>query len=145
MKLLPLIASVALGGAVATGTAIVIMDEGETSIPSPAPTEVGAPSPARGEENKVEAKGKTLSGTYYCWSYNVDGYGAKCTSSKFEFKTDGTYTFSSESGTYTVSGNTVTLSASKIRGPGTLLENDMQIRFEYEYNGKHHTVTYLKR
>ena len=36
------------------------------------------------------------------------------------------------------------LSESKIRGPGKLLEGDRQIRFEYDYNGWHHTITYLR-
>lgn len=57
---------------------------------------------------------------------------------------DGTYSMSSEKGTYTIEGDTISLSESKIRGLGQLLENNMQIRFEYDYNQWHHTITYLR-
>lgn len=56
---------------------------------------------------------------------------------------DGTYSISSEKGAYSVSDDTITLSESKIRGPGKLI-GGTQIRFEYDYNKWHHTITYLK-
>lgn len=87
----------------------------------------------------------SLSGTYRCWSFNVGGIGQKCTSPPIVFTADGSYTMSSERGTYTANGDTVVLSESKIRGPGTLLEDKRQIRFEYTYNGLAQTVTYLKQ
>lgn len=86
----------------------------------------------------------SLSGTYRCWSYNVQGAGKSCTSPPLVLHSDGTYSMSSEQGTYSVNGDFITLSESKIRGSGKILENGMQIRFEYEYNGWTHTVTYLK-
>lgn len=86
-----------------------------------------------------------LSGTYRCRSFNVGGSGRSCTSPPIVFNTNGSYTMSSERGTYTVNGNTVALSESKIRGPGTLLEEKQQIRFEYTYDGLKQTITYFKQ
>ncbi|MBI4599981.1 hypothetical protein HY732_03590 [Candidatus Uhrbacteria bacterium] len=84
-------------------------------------------------------------GSYRCWSYNVSGGGGgDCRLfAPIVLNTDGTYSVSSEKGTYSVKDDVVTLSASKLRGPGTLL-GGTQIRFEYDYNGWHHTITYLK-
>lgn len=106
------------------------------SVAPSAPAVAPAPTPApRGP----------LSGTYRCWSFNVGGSGRSCTSPPIVFNANGSYTMSSERGTYTVNGNTVVLSASKIRGPGTLLEDQRQIQFAYTYNGLQQTVTYLKQ
>ncbi len=82
-------------------------------------------------------------GTYRCWSYNVSGGGGSCTlSPAIVLKSDGTYSISSEQGTYQVAGDTLTLSQSKLRGPGKIIDGN-KIRFEYDYQTLHHTVTYL--
>lgn len=88
---------------------------------------------------------KTLSGTFRCWHYNVGGRGARCSSATFVFNSNGKYSFSSERGTYVVNGSIVTLSGSKIRGPGTLSKDGLQLRFHYTYKGLETSVTYLKR
>lgn len=84
-------------------------------------------------------------GSYRCWSYNVSGGGGgDCRLfAPIVLNKDGTYAISSEKGTYSVKGDVITLSESKLRGPGTLL-GGTQIRFEYDYNGWHHVITYLK-
>ncbi|MDP3710842.1 MAG: PA14 domain-containing protein [bacterium] len=98
------------------------------------------------EAPKIASKSsKKLSGSYRCWSYNVSGGGGSCRiSPPIVLKTDGGYSMSSEVGTYYIEGDQIFLSESKIRGPGKLLEGDIQIRFEYDYNGWHHTITYLR-
>src|SRR3989338_1679406 len=85
-------------------------------------------------------------GSYRCWSYNVSGGGGgNCRLfAPLVLKSNGLYSLSSEAGTFSVEGNTMYLSESKIRGSGTLLEGGLQIRFEYDYNGWHHVLTYLK-
>lgn len=84
-----------------------------------------------------------IKGTYRCWSFNVGGTAGKCTSPAIVLNTNGTYSMSSEKGTYKISGNQITFSESKIRGPGTFKEGQKQIVFNYSYNGKATTVTYL--
>ena len=86
-----------------------------------------------------------VAGSYRCWSYNVSGGGGgDCRLfAPIVLNTDGTYSVSSEKGTYSVKGDIITLSESKLRGPGTLI-GGTQIRFEYDYNGWHHVITYLK-
>ncbi|MEK7648685.1 MAG: hypothetical protein AAB400_02070 [Patescibacteria group bacterium] len=86
-----------------------------------------------------------ISGSYRCWSYNVSGGGGgDCRLfAPIVLNKDGTYSVSSEKGTYSVSGDILTLSESKLRGPGKLI-GGTQIRFEYDYNNWHHVVTYLK-
>lgn len=85
-----------------------------------------------------------LAGTYRCWSYNVSGGSGNCRiAPPLIVHKNGRYQMSSERGTYTVVGDTMTLSESKIRGPGTIVDGN-KIRFEYTYNGWQHTVTYLK-
>lgn len=84
-------------------------------------------------------------GSYRCWSYNVSGGGGgNCRLfAPIVLNKDGTYSVSSEKGTFTVTGDTIVLSESKLRGPGKLI-GGTQIRFEYDYNSWHHTITYLK-
>lgn len=84
-------------------------------------------------------------GSYRCWSYNVSGGGGgDCRLfAPIVLNKDGTYAVSSEKGTYSIKGDVITLSESKLRGPGTRL-GGTQIRFEYDYNGWHHVITYLK-
>ena len=86
-----------------------------------------------------------LSGTYRCWSFNMNGAGGRCTSPPIVFSSSGAYSTSSEQGTYTVNGSSVWMSASKIRGTGTLSADGVQLMFSYTYNGNPYTVTYLKQ
>ncbi|GEM_PF-1516001 len=86
----------------------------------------------------------SMAGTYRCWSYNVQGAGKSCISPPIVLNKDGTYSMSSEKGTYKITGEKIVLSESKLRGNGTLLEQGNQIRFEYDYNSWHHVMTYLK-
>jgi hypothetical protein len=83
-----------------------------------------------------------ISGTYRCWQFNVGGYGGACKSPPIIFAADGSYSMSSEKGTYRVRGDQVILSASQHRGAGVLAGE--QLRFEYDFKGLHHTVTYLR-
>lgn len=104
-------------------------------------------APAQTIQQATSTPKQTLSGTYRCWSFNVAGSGAgSCrTQPPLILQADGSYTFSSEKGTYQIQDGKIVLSASTIRGPGMLLEENMQIRFEYDYNGKHYTTTYLRQ
>lgn len=79
---------------------------------------------------------------YRCWSFNVDGAGARCTSPSLIFYSNGQYELGSEKGMYGIRNGQMVLSESKFRGSGRLQEDGHQIRFEYDYNGKRHTVTY---
>lgn len=99
-------------------------------------------------QTKLSQTPKDLSGyagSYRCWSYNVSGGGGgNCRLfAPIVLNADGTYSVSSEKGTYAVTGDTIILSESKLRGPGKLI-GGTQIRFEYDYNNWHHTITYLK-
>ncbi len=100
--------------------------------------------PAVKSSQQTQAR-TSASGSYRCWSYNVSGGGSgDCRLfAPLVLKNDGTYSLSSEKGTYTISKDTISLSESKIRGVGKLI-GDTQIRFEYDYNKWHHTLTYLK-
>lgn len=102
----------------------------------------------RTNEGNTNVVKQTLSGTYRCWSFNIEGSGAgSCRNppqAPLILNSDGTYSVSREEGKQEVKDGKLILSQSKIRGPGTILEEGMQIRFEYEYNGKQYTVTYLK-
>lgn len=88
---------------------------------------------------------KHISGSFRCWSYNVSGGGGgNCRLfAPIEIRMDGTYSMSSESGTYKIEEDTIHLSESKIRGVGEIIDGN-KIRFEYDYNGWHHILTYLK-
>lgn len=84
-----------------------------------------------------------LPGTYRCRQYNVSGGGGSCRlASPIVLKADGTYQESTTAGTYEVRGDRIVFSASTIRGPGLVVGENM-IRFEYDYKGFHHDVTYL--
>lgn len=91
----------------------------------------------------MTAQANPLAGTYRCWSFNVGGAGRRCTSPPLVLHPDGTYEMSSERGTYTVEGDDVILSESKIRGRGHL-QGGNQIVFEYDFQGLRHRVTYLR-
>lgn len=83
-----------------------------------------------------------LAGTYRCASFNVGGRGGRCTGPPLILRADRTYQMSSEKGRYAVSNGRVVLSASKIRGSGHILGNE--IVFQYQYAGLAHTVTYRR-
>ena|SRR3989338_8253600 len=119
-------------------------DGGEETAPSVAPPLPSEPESTPDEPQKATPAKGALSGTYRCWSFNAGGAGGRCTSPPIVFSSGGTYSMSSEAGTYTVNGSTVTLSASNIRGPGTLTPDHLQITFNYLYNGTEYTMTYLK-
>ncbi|GEM_PF-6150038 len=96
-------------------------------------------------DSLVFAKTKlSLDGSYRCWSYNVSGGGSgNCRLfAPIVLKSNGTYSVSSERGTYKVKGSIITLSKSKLRGAGKIIDGN-KIRFEYDYNSRHHVVTYL--
>lgn len=84
-------------------------------------------------------------GTYACWGFNVGGRGGKCTSPALVLNKNGRYQMGSEKGVFQLKGSQVILSKSKFRGPGTLSDDGLQIRFQYKYRGLDQVVTYLKR
>jgi hypothetical protein len=89
--------------------------------------------------------GAAPAGTYRCWQYNVSGGGGSCRlAPPIVLRSDGTYQESRTVGTYEVKGNRIFFSRSTIRGPGRI-EGGNRIRFEYDYKGFHHDVTYLCR
>jgi hypothetical protein len=92
------------------------------------------------------AEDTKLAGTYRCWSENVGGRGGRCAvgTPPLILNSDGTYSMSSEHGSYKVSGDTIILSESKLRGPGHIAGGN-QIVFDYDYRNLHHTVTYLRQ
>ncbi len=93
----------------------------------------------------ISKTAQEMTGSYRCWSYNVSGGGGgNCRLfAPIILKKDGTYSISAESGTFKITGDIIIFSESKIRGPGTIIDNN-KIKFEYDYNGWHHTITYLK-
>lgn len=86
-----------------------------------------------------------LAGTYRCASFNVGGRGGRCTSPPLVLQANGSYQMSSEHGKFTVRGNRIFLSESKLRGPGRLLEDGNEIVFQYTYKGLQHTVLYRRQ
>src|SRR3989338_547618 len=88
---------------------------------------------------------QSVSGTYRCFMFNVSGAGKRCTSPALVLHSDGKYTMGSEKGTYTVKGENLMLSESKIRGAGKFQQNNHQIVFEYTYKNWRHRVTYAKQ
>ncbi len=108
--------------------------------------------PAYAAKVRVQKK-RTLSimenrlvGSYRCSSYNVSGGGgANCRlTPPIVFSPDGSYRMSSEKGTFKVLKGKVVLSASKLRGPGTVSTDARSVRFSYTYRGWKHVVTYLR-
>src|SRR6266702_3361894 len=86
-----------------------------------------------------------LAGRYRCWSINVGGRAGICKSPPIVLKEDGTYSMSSEKGTWKLKGDKVILSASKIRGPGKLNKEGNQLYFEYTLKGLRQSVVYLRQ
>jgi len=82
-------------------------------------------------------------GTYRCASYNVSGGGGSCrTMQPLVLRADNTYQYSSTKGRWSEQGDMLYLSASRLWGPGRILGSDT-IRFEYDYRGWRHTVTWV--
>ncbi len=87
---------------------------------------------------------QSIAGTYGCMSFNSGGLGGFCTSTPpIILNTNGTYSMSSEKGTYTVKGATISLSKSKVRGVGAIIDGN-KIRFSYPYKNVKQTITYLR-
>jgi hypothetical protein len=84
-----------------------------------------------------------IAGTYRCVSFNVGGRGSRCISPPLVLKSDRQYQMSSEHGTYSIRGDRIFLSESRIRGAGQLL-GDGEILFEYSYRGLQQSVTYRR-
>lgn len=81
-------------------------------------------------------------GSYRCLSYNVSGGGGSCSSfQRLELNPDGSYQFSSTRGRWSVEDGNLVLSSSKLWGPGKILP-DATLRFEYDYRGWHHVLTW---
>jgi len=82
-------------------------------------------------------------GSYRCSSYNVSGAGGSCANfPRLVLNADGTYRYSSTSGQWTVIAGRLYLSESELWGPGLVLGRDT-VRFEYDYNGRRMTVTWV--
>jgi hypothetical protein len=84
-----------------------------------------------------------FAGTYRCVSFNVGGQGGRCTSPPLILMANGRYQMSGERGTFAVRGDRLSLSESRLRGPGRLYNNE--IVFEYVYRGLMQTVTYRRQ
>jgi hypothetical protein len=89
------------------------------------------------------ARWQTSRAVYRCWHFNGGGGAGTCRTSTTPliFNADGTYQESTTRGTYTIKGNTVVMSASKVRGPGHIEGNT--IVFKYMMDNLPFTVTYL--
>lgn len=126
-------------------TAEKYTDPEQPSVYSPSsPSEQFAAKPSSSSQSSI-TQSKDMSGSYRCYSYNVSGGGGgDCRLfAPIILNKNGTYSVSSEKGTYTAQGDVMMLSESKLRGTGKILGGN-QLRFEYDYNGWHHTITYLK-
>lgn len=90
---------------------------------------------------KAEA---ALVGSYRCRSYNVSGGGGgNCRlMPPIILKKDGTYSISSERGTFKVKKRKLMLSAGKIRGKGSLSADNKAMSFTYLYRGWKHVIVY---
>lgn len=83
------------------------------------------------------------SGSYRCASYNVSGGGGSCrTMQPLVLRANGTYQHSSTQGRWSAQGGRLHLSESTLWGTGEILGRDT-IRFEYDYRGWRHTVTWI--
>lgn len=81
-------------------------------------------------------------GTYRCASYNVSGGGGSCRNFQpLILNADGSYRFSSTRGRWSMQGRQLILSESTLWGPGQPVGQD-SIRFEYDYRGWHHVLTW---
>ncbi|MBI2219168.1 MAG: hypothetical protein HYU51_17945 [Candidatus Rokubacteria bacterium] len=97
--------------------------------------------PLAAAENALAAD--PVEGIYRCASYNVSGGGGSCrTFQPLILQPDGTYQHSSTRGVWRVQDGRLHLSESRLWGPGEILGPDT-VRFEYEYRGWRHTVTWV--
>jgi len=81
-------------------------------------------------------------GSYRCLCYNVSGGGGSCSNfQRLVLNSNRTYQFSSTRGRWSVENGNLILSSSKLWGPGTILP-DATLRFEYDYRGWHHVLTW---
>lgn len=84
-------------------------------------------------------------GTYRCSSYNVSGGGGSCRNFQpLVLNPDGSYRYSSTRGQWQVRDGRLVLSKSSLWGPGEILGQDT-IRFDYEYRGWRHVVSWTCR
>jgi hypothetical protein len=99
--------------------------------------------PGATTESQVAAgTSSLLAGVWRVRAANVGGAGGAPSLSPIVIQADGTYTFSSSHGTYSVAGDTITFSDMKLHPAGRLSGNT--IIFEYEYNGLHQTLTFYR-
>ncbi len=90
----------------------------------------------------VQNGGPLVPGTYRCSSYNASGGGGSCrTMPPLVLQADGSYRYSSTRGTWSVRGGKLVLSQSNLWGPGDVLGPNA-VRFQYDYRGWHHVVTW---
>lgn len=86
---------------------------------------------------------RLAAGSYRCASYNVSGGGGSCRNMQpLVLRADGTYQHSSTQGRWSAQGGRLHLSESTLWGTGEILGKDT-IRFEYDYRGWRHTVTWI--
>ena len=87
--------------------------------------------------------GKPAPGTYRCSTYNVSGAGGSCSKMQpLVLHPDGSYRYSSTRGEWSVQDGKLLLSNSQFWGAGKIVARDT-IRFEYDYRGLHHVVTWV--
>lgn len=91
----------------------------------------------------VQAAPDLLPGTYRCSAYNVSGGGGSCRNMPpLVLLADGSYQFSSSRGRWGISGGRLFLSEAQLWGQGEVLGGSA-VRFEYDYRGWRHTVTWV--
>lgn len=91
----------------------------------------------------AQAAPDLLPGTYRCSAYNVSGGGGSCRNMpSLVLDPDGSYRFSSTRGRWSSDGGKLLLSEDRLWGTGELLGSNT-VRFEYDYRGWHHTVTWV--
>lgn len=89
--------------------------------------------------------GKVAPGTYRCSSYNVSGAGGSCARMQpLVLHSDGSYQYSSTRGRWMVRDDSLLLSKSELWGPAKIVGSNT-IRFEYDYRGLRHVVTWICR
>lgn len=94
---------------------------------------------------KKQNFGIEVAGSYSCSAFLVNGQPSPngCAwQAPVVLDEEGTYTYSLEQGTYSVSGTTLNLSNSDFRGPAKILKDGLQLQFNYTYDGNEYTVTY---
>jgi hypothetical protein len=86
-----------------------------------------------------------LSGTYDCMKVEVAGKTQPCSAPSIELKSDGSYQFLSERGTYEiVAGRWLVLSTSKNHGKARL-DGSKEIIFEFVSGGRRSKITYRRK